>query len=674
MKKIIGISLVFFTSTFAENNRYFSIGTSMSTAAIATSLPSSATPPIPKETFLTMLPEGFLPYKEFEAKFSLGTSATEQTHPLTNQLSQTMHKNVAEGLGLLLEVDKIVLEGMEQFLPSIARLAPEISVRLKEGGRVFLVGSGSSGRVGIDLAAKCNRFFPEAKDQIVGVIAGGDSALIRAREGFEDSENDGMRAIREYNITAKDTVILISGSGSASFNVGCGHKAANLGANVLYFYNSKEIPSRTQQLFDRELNPVIPFCIDIGAQAIAGSTRLQAATFAEAALGSLLASALYRNRGEEVLGKEYPRTLLVKIKEGIALIERHLNEIGKFSEKERVVFSDPRSNFRRLRDHTDQGYVTFIAREDAAREIIIDAVETSPTFSTNPVRREKEYRSKRAEFCAYLLGKEDNMRAWNALLGRAVRDSDIEDTSAFLVSSETGGLNSFVERPVGNGNFLIGVAKLKETDMIPSELMEALKKANETHEHICVLLPKEERIHERFGPQESKIKDGETGIILLCRGELGEEEAKKLSNVDAVIVLENVPYDEFGLAETIQLKLVLNLISNGSMVLMNKVHGNQMIDVRASNQKLIDRSMRLIRGIWMEYNPAFPLSNEELYHYVAHVSEIRNEKEKGGYYSPSVVKIVLAMLALKKTPADFDQVVDSLSGKEERIDWIKGAK
>lgn len=106
------------------------------------------------------------------------------------------------------------------------------------------------------------------------------------------------------------------------------------------------------------------------------------------------------------------------------------------------------------------------------------------------------------------------------------------------------------------------------------------------------------------------------------------------------------------------------------MVLMNKVHGNQMIDVRASNKKLIDRCMRLIKDIWAEYQPGQQLDDKFLYHYVAHVSAMKKSYEENGIYTPSVVKIVLAMLALKKTPGNFQEVIEYLAEKQERIDWI----
>lgn len=596
-------------------------------------------------SFLTELPPGFMPFEEFEKEFQLGNTSTEQLNVLTKTLSQTMHTNIPEGLQLLLDVDENAIKGLEDFISTIELQAPSLADKIRHGGRIFLVGSGSSGRVAIDIAAKCNRAFPEAAQQIRGVIAGGDSAFIKAKEGFEDSEVDGMNVLKGYKLGPKDTVILISASGSASFNVGCGHFSAENGASVLYFYNSKSVPARTQHLFDRVKNPVIPLCVDIGPQAIAGSTRLQAATLAEAGIGAFLVSALYLNRGDVDLARRYPQELASKLREGILLIRQNVNSLAKFVAQEKEIFSDPRSNFRQLRDLTDRGYITFIASEDSIREVLIDTTETSPTFSTSPIRRESEGYKKRAEFQAYLIEKNDNKKAWEALLGREIDQEDVSDTEAFLLACEADGINSYLNRPMGQGNFLIGVAKIKESTHFSKEMVRALEKTRE--------------------------QGGKTGLLLICRETLPGEQAKELADVsDIICVMEEIPHDSIGFVETVILKQVLNLMSNGSMTLMNKIHGNQMIDVRASNKKLIDRCLRLIKRIWNEYQQEISLSDKDLYHYIAHVSATKKVYEEKGIYTSSVVKIVLAMLSLKKTPENFQEIVDFLNDKQERIDWI----
>ncbi len=590
--------------------------------------------------YLSTLPPGSMPYPEFASKFALGATSTEKLNPITLSLSQTMHKNVAEGLGLLLDVDEKVVEGLSQFIPTIDTLAPQLAEKLKLGGRIFLVGAGSSGRVGVDIAAKCRAAFSTYGEQVRGIMAGGDSAVIKAKEGCEDSEKAGEDALAGYDLGPNDTVILISASGSATFNVGCGHMAANCGANVLYFYNSESIPSRTQSLFDRESNPAVPLCIDIGPQAISGSTRLQGATLAEAGLGALLASALYSSEGTESL---YPIELLDKMKHGINLIRKQLETIGQFAQREAEVFSDPRSNFREVRDRTDQGYVTFAARK-YAREVVTDTVETPPTFSTTFIRREDEPSKKRPDFSAFYAGEKENIRAWEAMMGRDLHPSDAEDAQAFLLASGAEGFN----RPIGKGNFVIGVDKCDGDLPLAVEIADLLRTAKE--------------------------QGGYTGFIGICRGELAQEQKEALeSSYNHVLILEDIPDDPLGLMETLVLKQVLNLISNGSMILMHKVHGNLMIDVQASNNKLIDRCTRLIKKIAFEHQLECTLSDQDLYHYVAHVSAIKKACASDKY-TPPIIKMVLAMIALNKTPADFDFVVNYLHEKQESVDWISNKR
>jgi len=105
--------------------------------------------------------------------------------------------------------------------------------------------------------------------------------------------------------------------------------------------------------------------------------------------------------------------------------------------------------------------------------------------------------------------------------------------------------------------------------------------------------------------EEVKKLGGSVGFILICQGR-----APPLC--EYAIAFEDVPTDIFGLSETLLLKQTLNLISNSEMILMNKVHGNCMIDVLPSNNKLIDRCMRLIKTTWSDYHSFLDLSDQDL--------------------------------------------------------------
>lgn len=108
------------------------------------------------------------------------------------------------------------------------------------------------------------------------------------------------------------------------------------------------------------------------------------------------------------------------------------------------------------------------------------------------------------------------------------------------------------------------------------------------------------------------------------------------------------------------------------MILTGKVHGNRMIDLRASNQKLIDRSLRLIKEIWGDFQRPMPLSDKELYHYIAHVCALKKSYTSLGIYTPSVIKIVLGLLYLEKKPVprQFQEVLDFLADRQERLDFL----
>ena len=109
------------------------------------------------------------------------------------------------------------------------------------------------------------------------------------------------------------------------------------------------------------------------------------------------------------------------------------------------------------------------------------------------------------------------------------------------------------------------------------------------------------------------------------------------------------------------------------MVLTGKVHGNRMVDLRASNQKLIDRSLRLVKEIWRDFQRPMPLSDEELYHYIAHVGVLKKSYTSSGIYTPSVVKIMLGLIYLEKKPVlgEFQEVLDFLADRQERLDFLE---
>ncbi len=551
----------------------------------------------------TQKPVESLAYDDFKVTFNFTETTTEMSHPITEHLSEVMKENPLQGLELLLKVDEMVLEGYEQFIPQIHSLSDTLSSKIARGGRIFLLGSGSSGRVGTVLSKLTKSAFKEQAEVIHALLSGGDSVMIKPKENHEDNAKAGSMAFEEYDLGVEDTVFLISASGSATFNAGAGHAAAEAGADVYYFYNSTSVPDVTKALFNRQKNPVHKLCLDIGPQAIAGSTRLQAATLANAALGALLVSTLYKVDQQKQAAAEFPNKLLENMRKGFELIRAHSHQIAEIALLEKAIFSHPASNFmaRPGNPKAAVGYVTFVADEHTIQTVFIDATESSPTFSLPPMLRENEVHKLLPAYAAYLVGAKNNHEAWEKLLGRRVHKEDLEATESFLLSKTAPGIYSYENRPTREGNLVFGVAKIAPDQQVPAAISGALLSAKRTGAKTC--------------------------LILLSQKELAEAEKCTLSAYcDVLLSFDNLPEDPTGFSETILLKQVLNLISNSAMTLVGKVEGNLMTDVRAANNKLIARVMTLIKKRWdINRQTPFPLPDEKLYKMILK----RMEEKKG---------------------------------------------
>lgn len=416
----------------------------------------SYSPPNINKFPLIKFQEGFLPFEEFEQQFNLSSITTEMENPQTANLSSVLLGCPREGLKLLLQQEKTVIDAFRTYSVRLDGIAQTLQERVSLGGRIIFVGVGSSGRLAIDLAAKITKVCPTFP--CLGITGGGDCALIVARETFEDSTKEGECAAEKLALKIFDTVILISSSGATSFNVGFGHSAANVNCKVLYFYNSEKIPIRTQKLFERPINPVEPLLLDSGPQAIVGSTRLQAYSLARICLTYLLGQTSLKCGWDINPNEISVETLCKKLLISIEKIDSNILKLASIAREEHIVFSHSYSNFYLFQDEYEAGYVTFLGTPNSIRELIIDSVEIPPTFSLNPYKWEgKDTNQKRPEYQAYCVGM-NNEETWKVVLGReAFSEGDWAQPSNFLISAETDGRESFHNRPQGAGNCIIGV-------------------------------------------------------------------------------------------------------------------------------------------------------------------------------------------------------------------------
>ena len=145
------------------------------------------------------------------------TPLTEQENSRTAQISSLP---TAEVLRLINEEDARVAEAVAQVLPEIARAVEEIVVRLDQGGRLFYIGTGTSGRLGVLDASECPPTFGVSPDLVQGIIAGGYEACYRAVEASEDDAAAGANDLEARGFTKQDALVGIAASGRTPYTVG----------------------------------------------------------------------------------------------------------------------------------------------------------------------------------------------------------------------------------------------------------------------------------------------------------------------------------------------------------------------------------------------------------------------------------------------------------------------
>ena len=173
-------------------------------------------------------------------QFKLGALVTESSHPITTNLSETARTDISAALGLLFDVDSDVIHTYREFAESGRAQGVQEAVlkALKNGGKIFFTGCGSTGRLSIQLVSiwrdfwqrqrarglKCSPSAEEFENRAVSVMAGGDYALIKAVEGFEDFTKFGKKQIGDLGISSKDVVFAITEGGETSFVIGTAWK------------------------------------------------------------------------------------------------------------------------------------------------------------------------------------------------------------------------------------------------------------------------------------------------------------------------------------------------------------------------------------------------------------------------------------------------------------------
>lgn len=197
----------------------------------------------------------------------LNSLSTEQTNPRSTSFSSM---SISDAVTLMNEEDLNVIKAVENAKPEIVRVIEKSSATLEKGGRIIYAGAGTSGRLGVLDAVECPPTFGVDYNVVVGLIAGGEGAFVKAKEGAEDSAEQGKEDLIAHGLTEKDMVIGVAASGRTPYVIGALEYASSIGCPtgaVVCSANSA-------------ISKVCPDTITLlcGPEVLTGSTRLKSGT------------------------------------------------------------------------------------------------------------------------------------------------------------------------------------------------------------------------------------------------------------------------------------------------------------------------------------------------------------------------------------------------------------
>jgi len=621
--------------------------------------------------------------KEFieqEQAFRLGALLTESSHPKTVRLSQTIQTDIQAGVRLLQSADEDIPAALERIFAQDAfgRLVEALREAMRTGRRIFFTGCGATGRLSILLEAAWRRFWREMgphwgeaaqmRDRCVSVMAGGDFALIKSVEGFEDFPDFGRRQLREAGVQRDDVVVAITEGGETPFVIGTAWQGLEAGAHVFFVYNNPTDLLRRHVQRSREVieEPRIhKLDLATGPMAITGSTRMQATTTEllvvgaalEIALAQFVGCAVHTFSPDDVKSWWAEPTLRAG---GRAVLEyRRLFEdlLSQLSSPQAVAAMAHAVELEE-QVYRRHGLVTYIA-DSLLLDVLTDTTERSPTFMVPPFRKEgdvtapvswafvKNPHLPTPEAWRDMLQREPRGLAWGPEVYRQLNAPlplqanppklDNAEICRFRIGNEPD-----PSRTAAPDSLLVVVAGWHPQAQLgggppqtqaPSPSLAGLTlppgdAANENGVH-GTPYPSDWPNH-----QSSIIHHQWKRTATLTFGPAAEP----LGVDEHIHVPCDLPASPLRLWEHLAIKLILNTLSTATMVRLGRVIGNAMVWVSPSNKKLIDRGCRLIA---QETGCTYEHACEVLHEAMEEIAQ----RAKRGEEVPSPVALAIDRLA-----------------------------
>ena len=548
-------------------------------------------------------------FLQISGQFKLGALVTESSHPVTANLSEVARTDTAAALDLLFRADEDVLNKYREFVQSgrAEKISATVLAAVKNGGRIFFTGCGSTGRLSILLDSIWRDFWQQQgsrdearsktksepapvggcgdlENRTFSVMAGGDFALIKSVEGFEDFTAFGKKQINDLGVSAKDVVFAITEGGETSFVIGTAWAGVEAGAKLYFVYNNPDDILREHVQRSREViqdGRIEKLNLTTGPMSITGSTRMQATSIQLCVLLTILEMVVRELvKGRDALTRSpsgstgsVPAHFLAQLEALFKNLRSPalLAALAKVVALEEVVYRGGNKN-------------SYFA-DRLGIDVLTDTTERSPTYCTPPFRKFDD--DKATESWAFLFLPDDwTDNAWNNILKRQPR----------CVAWSEAEIRALVEADKVERTREI-VAKIQ-----PTELMRYKIGSNGIKYRSLVLKDSALGVLAAMDPEASRefvfkqlasaqVNKAQTGLLFF-----GPQTPPGIMAAAELQVLVPVPATDFLLngVTRVAVKLVMNAISTCTMVRLGRVMGNYMVWVVPSNLKLIDRATRYI--------------------------------------------------------------------------------
>ncbi|MDH5162905.1 N-acetylmuramic acid 6-phosphate etherase [Heyndrickxia oleronia] len=241
-------------------------------------------------------------------KVNLSTLMTEQTNNRSNNIDQLSTLEIIE---LMNDEDYSVAASVKKVLPLISVGIELIYTALSNGGRLFYIGAGTSGRIGVLDASECPPTFCTPPELIQGIIAGGNTAMFTAVEGAEDNRENGAKDLQDKQLKDMDIVVGIAASGRTPYVIGALEYSKSIGAKTIALSCNEQ--AEISHYADLGIEVIV------GPEILTGSTRLKSATAQKMVLNMFTTATMIK------LGKVYGNLMVDLNPSNIKLIERARN-------------------------------------------------------------------------------------------------------------------------------------------------------------------------------------------------------------------------------------------------------------------------------------------------------------------------------------------------------------